>query len=286
MGSNPNQWSQEQVNQASGTNIPARPSVLEPTLEVTQNFYLWGSTSNPASENTHYMLLTGGATQYTGGMAGVLGQASASLFYFLPVVQGKTRRYVVFRRKVGGMAPHSLQGLLGAFGEALEAIGTFGLSLVTWDINQGRMEGQAVPMHHVGHIKVETRVIGTSYEGDATTVGYGVANTVNALIVDDVYTGLYHEYLGAKRWYDDLYMGISDVNRRIAHVEAVYEGKVRDNSMTRGEAYAALPSLYTIRTDRQNEINQGSHPYQTYCRSRGWDWHHPPPDPRRAPAPQ
>lgn len=286
MGSNPNQWSQQQVNQASGTNIPVRPNVLEPTLEVTQQFYLWGSTSNPATENTHYQKFTGGATQYTGGMAGVLGQASASLFYFEPVVMGKTRRYVVFRRKVGGMAPHSLQGLLSAFGEAMDAIGSFGLSLVTWDINQGRMEGQAVPMHHVGHIKVETRVIGTSYEGDATTVGYGVANTVNALIVDDVYTGLYHEYLGAKRMYDDLYLGLSDVDRRIAHVEAVYQGRVRDGSMTRGEAYQELQSLNNIRTERQNDVNRGTHSYQLYCRNHGWDWHHPPPDPRRAPPPQ
>lgn len=286
MAPNPNSWSQEQVNQSSGTNIPARPRALEPELEVTQNIYLWGSKSNPATENKHYMKLTGPATEYTGGMAGVLGQASSALYSFVPIVQGKTRAYVVYRRKVGGMAPHALSGLLGAFGEAIEAIGTFGLSLVTWDISRGKMENLPVPMHHVGHLKIETRVFGTSYEGDATTVGYGVANTVNALIHDDVYTGLYHEYMGAKAMYNDLYRGLSDVDRRVSHVQAVYEGKVKDRSMTRGEAYQELQSLNNLRTERQNTINQGSHSYQTYCRSRGWDWHHPPPDPRKAPAPK
>lgn len=286
MSTNPNQWTQEQVNQASGTNIPPRPNPLEPKLEVTQKFWLWGSKNNPATQGKHYMLLTGPATQYRGGMAGVLGQAVAEVFEFAPIVQGKTRLYVVHRRKVGGMAPHALSGLLNAFKEAVEAIGTFGLSLVTWDITQGKMEGQPAPLHHVGHVKVETRVIGTSYEADATTLGYGVAHTVNATIVDDVYTGLYYEYLGAKRMYDDLFLGLSDVDRRIAYVESVYEGKVRDRAMTRGEAYQELQSLNNIRTERMNTINRGDHSYQIYCRARGWDWHYPPADPRRAPAPQ
>ena len=101
-----NEYSQEQVDQVSGTNIPVRPRPLEPELSVRRTVTLWGGSQN-ARANDHYMIFSGPATQYTGGMAGIMGQATGSLFYFSPTVMERTRRYVVYRQRYGGAAGHS-----------------------------------------------------------------------------------------------------------------------------------------------------------------------------------
>ena len=166
------------------------------------------------------------------------------------------------------------------------AIASFGLSLLVWDIANGRMAEQPVPMHHIGHIKVVTRVLGTVYSSNAAS-NFEQSYTVNLTVTDDVYTALYHDYLGAKRMHDDLYNGLDDVQRRIAFIEhqRTLPWEQRQGGMTRGEIDQELASLNTILAERQNQINQGTHPYQVLCRARGWDWRYPPADPRRAPAP-
>jgi hypothetical protein len=285
--SNNNTYSPNEVRQRSRSNTPVRPKDLENDLTITQNVFLWG-TQQKAKSGGDYTVGTGRAWEFKGGAAAIFVQGAV---YYLDVPvrvsqnQTDTRRYVVHRIRVGGLVPEAASTIRSIFSGARDIVTSFGLSLLDWDISHGKMENQPIPMHKVGHIKVVTRVHGTSFEGGSDS-NFSTRARVNFISTDSVYTAIYLEYLYAKKLHQEYKTAMQNPQARAAlqsllDVRAAAEGRPPPHlrNMGQHQARAILPDMeYGFMT------NYGGSPgWVKYCADRGWNRNYPPVDPRTRP---
>lgn len=202
-------------------------------------------------------------------------------------IGGADRRYIGYKQVVGRVTPaqiNVLRQIAEGVGSIVEAAGNgarsallYALSIISADGSVRNLLNQPFPAHHTGIIRMEARLKGISAEGGALDGNSVTMSNVDVGWKQEIMTVAYHEFMQARRIWND-FISLTSQQRR--QQIRIFQGYLEQrNRLLQRRRSGTLQA-----TDQfpPNPLSDDQvHPYIWWAWQRRLDPTTPPPDTRR-----